>query len=527
MGREQSDDRVVPEGRRKASPTDGSRGGKAVTASEQAKQFGLFDETAENPKGASRRLTSGPPDARPPKVPKSSKGKSTALPPMTMETIADEETLKQAIRKVASNRGAPGPDRQSVEEAVRLQKQWLPKLQQQLLEGTYHPGDIRRVWIPKANGKQRGLGIPNVIDRVVQQAVCSVLSPNYEETFHDSSHGFRPRRSCHTAIKEATRHLEEGYKWVVDLDLEKFFDRVHHDRLIDRLALRIDDRRVLTLIRRMLRAKVIMPEGTELRTTEGTPQGGPLSPLLSNIVLDELDQELSRRGHRFVRYADDANIFVKSERAGERVKESITRYIHKRLRLKVNVEKSATAKPETRSFLGITLKPDPKTGKAEVILSKKARERIRSKIKELTPRNWGRSLSNCIDRLNQYLRGWLGYFAICMGTSGNLELENETFHRLDAYIRRRLRAIQLSHWKTRRGVVRHLIGLGVPSHIAHWDVFGGRRKWWSLTRVRAVRWGMRNSYFEKQGLFSLENNWEKHHNRIWDIGPKQLELPMG
>jgi group II intron reverse transcriptase/maturase len=224
---------------------------------------------------------------------------------MTMEEVASEENLKRAFQQVASNKGAPGPDQQNVDEVREHLSEVLLALRRELLSGSYRPGEIRRVWIPKSGGGQRGLGIPNVVDRIVQQAVQQVLSPHYEPTFHDSSHGFRPGRSCHTAIAEAKKHLEDGYDWVVDLDLERFFDRVHHQRLLARLEQKVDDRRLLTLIHQMLKAKVVMPDGVVVSTEEGVPQGGPLSPLLSNIVLDELDRELEQRGHRFVRYADD------------------------------------------------------------------------------------------------------------------------------------------------------------------------------------------------------------------------------
>jgi group II intron reverse transcriptase/maturase len=251
-----------------------------------------------------------------------------------MEAVV--ERLRQAFDKVAANRGAPGPDRQTIAQVQEHLDELLPVVSAELLEGRYQPGEIRRVLIPKSGGGHRGLGIPNVVDRMVQEAVRSVLEPVYEPSFHDASHGFRPGRGCQTAIAAAREHLMGGYGWVVDLDLEKFFDRVHHQRLMSRLAERVEDKRVLVLIGRMLKAEVVLPEGVRVSTDEGVPQGGPLSPLLSNIVLDELDQELERRGHRFVRYADDCNIYVRSERAGQRVMASVTTFIERRLRLKVN-----------------------------------------------------------------------------------------------------------------------------------------------------------------------------------------------
>jgi RNA-directed DNA polymerase len=307
MRREESDGRVVPDGRRKAARTaQRARGGKATTASEQAGQQPLFLETADSPQGAVPGTRTGQTVPRGRfAVPKSRHIAGETLPAMTMEEVVDDENLRRAFVDVAQNRGAPGADGRSIEEVREHLPELLPVLRRRLLDGTYRPGMIRRVWIPKLGGGARGLGIPDVVDRWVQQAVLRILSPHWEPTFHPSSHGFRPGRSCHTAIAEATRYLAEGYDWVVDLDLEKFFDRVHRQRLVARLETKVTDRRLIALIHRMLKAKVVMPDGVVVQTEEGVPQGGPLSPLLSNIVLDELDRELARRGHRFVRYADD------------------------------------------------------------------------------------------------------------------------------------------------------------------------------------------------------------------------------
>ena len=285
-----------------------------------------------------------------------------------LEQAASASNLATALLNVARNKGAPGVDGCSVDEVVGAARSLLPTLRRALLEGDYQPGDIRRVWIPKPGGGQRGLGIPNVIDRWVQQAVLQVLEPIFEPTFHDSSHGFRPSRGAHTAIAQAKAYLREGHEIVVDLDLSKFFDRVHHQRLISRLAQRIADPRILKLICQMLKAKVVMPDGTRVSTEEGTPQGGPLSPLLSNVVLDEFDWELQRRGLRFVRYADDCNVFVRSLRAGQRVMASIRRFLECRLRLLVNEEKSKVARPEEIHFLGFRLRKAPE-GKVEVHVS--------------------------------------------------------------------------------------------------------------------------------------------------------------
>jgi RNA-directed DNA polymerase len=519
MGRQESDDRVVPEGRRKASRADG-RQGKAVTVSKQADQLGLFSGTAVNPKGAKAACTSSLLGGKRTGVPKPRKGKSSTLPPMTMEEIADETNLRSAFCQVAANRGAPGPDRQSIDEVRQNLDACLTELQLRLLEGTYRVGDVRRVWIPKAGGGQRGLGVPNVVDRIVQQAVHQVLSPHYETSFHEWSHGFRPGRSCHTAIKDAKAHLEAGHGWVVDIDLEKFFDQVHHDRLISRLEQSIADRRVLALIRQMLRAKVVLPDGVVVANEKGTPQGGPLSPLLSNIVLDEFDRELGARGHRFVRYADDCNIYVRTERAGQRVMTSLKAFIEKRLKLKVNATKSRVAQSHECTFLGLKLHR-LRSGEVRVLIADKALGKCETELKALTPRNWGQSLDACIQRINVFLRGWLGYFAICHRKHA------AALERIDGHLRRRLRAVLLRQWKRKRHIVNQLVQLGVPAPLARMDINSRRRSWWALSKVRATCRGLTNEYFDKRGLFSLRTHWRHAHERIWDIGPKQLTLQMG
>lgn len=518
--REKSDGRMVPKDRRKTvSTAQHGRGGKATTANEQAGQRDLFLETADSPQGAVPGMETGQPaPSIRYAVPKSRNTPGEILPAMTMEEVANEDNLIRAFGEVARNRGAPGPDGRCIEEVREHLTELLPVLRRSLLEGSYRPGLIRRVWIPKAGGGERGLGIPDVVDRWVQQAVHDVLGPHWEPTFHPSSHGFRPGRSCHTAIAEAKTHLAAGFEWVVDLDLEKFFDRVHHQRLVARLQTRIEDRRLIELIHRMLKAKVVMPDGVVSSTGEGVPQGGPLSPLLSNIVLDELDGELARRGHRFVRYADDENIYVRSERAGQRVMASVVQFIEARMRLKVNRAKSAVARPEDRNFVGFTLRRNPEDGQIEVGLSKRSKERIDTKIRELTPRAWGQSPKACISGLNVYLRGWLNFF----GTSCT-KVVARALHNLDAHIRRRLRALLLRQWKRKRFIVRRLIQMGARATTAWTRVCEGRKSLWALSHCGPVDYALDKAYFAEKGLLSLELLYCEMRKVV---APAQLELAL-
>jgi group II intron reverse transcriptase/maturase len=487
---------------------------------QQVVQLELFRETADSPKGDVARPVAGLPATAMSAVPKTPNTTRRARPAMTMEEVANEDNLREAFKRVASNKGAPGPDRQSIEEVARHLDRLLPALSRQLIDGSHVPGQVRRVWIPKPGGGERGLGIPNVVDRLVQQAVYQVLSPHYEPTFHASSHGFRPGRSCHTAITEARQHVLDGFVVVVDLDLEKFFDRVHHERLLARLAVRIRDERVTRLIRRMLKAKVIMPDGVVVSSEEGTPQGGPLSPLLSNIVLDELDRELSQRGHRFVRYADDCNIYVRSERAGQRVMDGVVRFIERKLRLKVNRTKSAVARPQDRHFVGFRLKPRWGLGgvrDVEIRLSKRSLERVATELRELTPRNWGRSLETCLVRVTEYVRGWIGFFAIVSPT------ERTTLHELDGHLRRRLRALVLKQWKRKRTIVRRLIRLGARPKRTYGEVFCSR-SWWALSRTSATHRGLCTAYFAERGLVSIEDEWDRLRPKI--VIAQQLQLAL-
>ncbi len=520
MTQQKRDRRTKVQGHRKGAVTrrvENVGGASAVTVNEQALQLGLCFGTAENPRGTVGEAAVGLPTTatRAGPKPRHKKQKATSA---TMEEVC--KRLTYALENVASNKGAPGPDRQRIEQVQEYWSELEPTLRAALLEGTYEPGNIRRVWIPKANGGQRGLGIPNVVDRVVQEAVRMVLEPLYEPTFHEASHGFRPGRSCQTAIKAAHGYIDEGFEWAVDLDLEKFFDQVSHQRLKARLSQRVANHALHKLIGKMLKAKVVMPDGVIVSTEEGVPQGGPLSPLLSNIVLDELDQELGRRGHRFVRYADDVNIYVRSERAGQRVMASITAFIEKRMRLKVNAEKSAVARPEERHFLGFRLRREPMDGSVEVLLSKRTKERIDRRIRELTPRNWGQSLDKCIVNINEYLAGWIAFFGIC--TAGM----QRTFEALDAHIRRRLRAITLAHWKTKSTTARRLIRLGVKPKRVWRHTYSGRKSRWAMSRDWAVTQGLRNAYFAERGLVSLVQTWTRLAKYIGAPG-EQFVLALG
>lgn len=435
-----------------------------------------------------------------------------------LERVASSANLARALLNVARNKGAAGVDGYSVDEVVGAACTLMPKLSRVLLSGRYRPGDIRRVWIPKPNGGQRGLGIPNVVDRWVQQAVLQVVEPIFEPTFHPSSHGFRPNRGAHTAIAEAKTYVEAGYDVVVDIDLSKFFDRVNHQRLLNHLAQRVEDGRILALVHRMLKAKVVMPDGPRVSVEEGTPQGGPLSPLLSNIVLNELDQELARRGLRFVRYADDCNIFVRSERAGHRVMNSIRCFIESRLRLKVNEEKSSVDRPDNLHFLGFRLVRNEE-GHAEVHLSARTKQRLDAHIRELTSRTWGQSLPKCLEQLNRYLRGWVGYFWICT------DEEAQLFKRFDAHIRRRLRAIIIRQkGKRPRYLYRHLRSCGVPSGLAARSAYC-RRGIWFKSCTHGVHWVYTNAWFSER-VISLWAEWAKWRelNRPEWVSSQRLRL---
>jgi RNA-directed DNA polymerase len=405
-----------------------------------------------------------------------------------MEEVCELENCKQALQRVKTNKGSPGVDGMTVDELPEYLKQHELEIGEQLRNGTYQPQPVRRVEIPKPDGNGvRKLGIPCVLDRFVQQAVLQVLQKRWDPTFSEHSHGFRPGRSAQQAVHEAQQYIAEGYRWVVDLDLEKFFDRVNHDRLLATVAKRVADKRMLKLIRAFLEAGV-MEDGLVSPVDEGTPQGGPLSPMLSNLVLDELDRELERRGHRFVRYADDCNIYVGSERAGQRVMESVTRFITHRLKLKVNQAKSAVAQPRRRKFLGFSF-----TGEREPRrrIAPQAIARFKERIRERTHRTRSISLPQMVKEITTYLRGWLGYFGDCQTPS--------VLHRLETWLRRRLRSVVWKQWKQGRTRFRELRKRGVGKDLAA-QTAGSPHGPWRIANSPALAIALPNAYFAELGL---------------------------
>ena len=412
----------------------------------------------------------------------------------TMEEIVERENLKEALRRVKANKGGPGVDGITFGQLDDHLKQHWPAIREQLLSGTYRPQPVKRVEIPKPDGGVRKLGIPTVLDRFIQQAVMQVLQQRWDPEFSDHSYGFRPRKSAHQAIAKAQQYIAAGCSWVVDFDVEKFFDRVNHDRLMARIAKRVDDKRLLKLIRAFLNAGV-MENGLLGPSVEGTPQGGPLSPLLSNVVLDELDRELERRGHRHVRYADDCNIYVRSERAGRRVMKSITRFITQRLKLQVNETKSAVARPQERKFLGFSFTDDPVIRRA---IAPKALERFKDKIREITRQAKGVSIETTVKRLTTYMVGWRGYFGFCETP--------EVLIGLTRWVRLRLRCALWRQWKTPRRRRAALLQLGVRPRLAANTTGSGRGPWY-LARAKALSVGASNAYFRSLGLPSLFENY--------------------
>lgn len=411
-----------------------------------------------------------------------------------LEAVVERENMWLALKQVERNRGAAGVDNMTVEQLrAYLREHWL-RIKEGLLAGTYQPQPVRKVEIPKPGGQgMRMLGIPTVIDRLIQQALHQVLSPLFEPSFSESSYGFRPNRSAQQAVLKAREYVGNGRRWVVDIDLEKFFDRVNHDVLMSRLARRIKDKRILRLIRRYLQAGM-MSNGLTTARREGTPQGGPLSPLLSNILLDELDKELERRGHKFCRYADDCNVYVQSRSAGERVMKSLTEFLERRLRLKVNTEKSAVARPWERKFLGYSL---TSTRVPRLKVAKESVKRLKEKLREIFRHGKGRDLGKLIvEELTPLLRGWMNYFRLA-------EVKG-VFEELDSWIRRKLRGLIWRQWKRPLTRLRGLIHRGLDKGLARKSASNGRGPWWNAgaAHMHAV---FPKSYFDRCGLLSLLN----------------------
>jgi RNA-directed DNA polymerase len=407
-----------------------------------------------------------------------------------MEEALERENLIKALRRVKSNGGCAGVDGMTVESLVRhLGRHWT-EIRQQLLAGKYSPQAIKRVTIPKRGRGERELGIPTVLDRLIQQAILQVLQRRWDKTFSDQSYGFRPGRSTHQAVLKAQEHIAQGYGWVVDIDLERFFDRVNHDLLMGRVAKRVSDKRLLKLIRGFLKAG-ILDSGLTRPREEGTPQGGPLSPLLSNLLLDGLDRELERRGHRFVRYADDCNIYVRSERAGKRVMESITRFIDKKLKLRINSRKSAVSRPAKRRFLGFSFTPGRSPRRR---IDRQALEAFKGRVRQLTRRNRGISLEQRVGELARYLRGWGNYFGICQTPY--------VLTTLDRWVRRRLRSAIWHQWhngSTRRNELRRR---GVGRYLAATTASSGKGPW-RISLTLALNIALPSSFFSALGLPSL------------------------
>jgi RNA-directed DNA polymerase len=414
---------------------------------------------------------------------------------MLMEVAVSRFNMERAWAQVRGNRGAPGSDGVTVDDFPEWVRPRWENVRRQLLDGTYRPGPVRRVTIAKPDGGERQLGIPNVLDRLIQQAIGQVLTPVFDPEFSESSHGFRPSRSAHGAAKQVQQIIRKGHRFVVDMDLSKFFDRVQHDVLMRRVAVKVSDRRVLGLIGKYLRAGVRV-EGVLQSTDEGTPQGGPLSPLLANILLDDLDKELERRGLPFVRYADDFVIFTKSSRSAQRVFRSVSRYLTDHLRLVVNETKSRVADADGLEFLGFVFRGR----RAGIKVSESNVRKFKRRIREITGRSRGISMEHRLRRLRSYLRGWAGYF----GLASQLKL----FDKLDQWIRRRIRMCYWKQWRNPKTRRRELIRLGVPRRQAIRHA-RSRKGYWHMAKTIASGVGMTNQWLEDQGLVSLKQLWSE------------------
>src|SRR5215472_5016713 len=441
-------------------------------------------ELAQAPTGRGEAPTIGDPGVEP--VVAMATTENPAATMQLMEEVCERENLVRAWQRVRENKGAPGVDGMTIDDAKSFLREHWPDIRSQLLAGTYQPQPVKRVEIPKPDGGVRKLGVPTVVDRLIQQALLQVLQKRWDPTFSEHSYGFRPRRSAHQAVAQAQGYIAEGYNVVVDLDLEKFFDRVNHDILMARVAERVADKRVLKLIRAFLKAGVL-EDGLVSRVGEGTPQGGPLSPLLSNLVLDDLDKELTRRGLRFCRYADDCNIYVRSRRAGERVMASVSRFLTNKLRLKVNEAKSAVARPEERKFLGFSISNDG----SERRIAPKALDKFKDRIREITGRTRGKSLPQIIEELRSYLIGWRSYFGFCQTP--------RVLTNLEAWIRRRLRMYLWRQWKNGHNRFKELRRRGVAKFLAA-VAAGSPTGFWRMSGHPALQKALRNHVFASLGL---------------------------
>lgn len=417
--------------------------------------------------------------------------KERPLDSITVESVVKRDNILRAWKQVRANKGACGVDGISIEEfPVHAHENWKG-IKDSLLDGTYKPQPVLRVEIPKDNGGIRKLGIPVVMDRVIQQAIAQVLTPVFEPQFSEFSYGFRPNRSAHQAVKKVLKDIQRGYSYAVDIDLEKFFDTVDHDILMNRVSRRISDKGILRLIGRYLRAGVVV-NGRLNRTSRGVPQGGPLSPLLSNILLDDLDKELEKRGHKFARYADDLILLVKSKRAGERVMESISRFLEKTLKVKVNRDKSKVIKSEESSYLGFTFT------RKRLTVSEKSIKRFKTQLRSLTGRSRGISMQRRYGEIRTYLYGWMNYFGNAMKYNDAVEC--------DHWLRRRIRMCWWKQWRRAKKRIGELIKLGAPKY--HAILTGLSRKgYWHLSKTLSTNCGLGNEFLQRQGLTSIRTLW--------------------
>ena len=414
-----------------------------------------------------------------------------------MEQVLDRENLQKAWRRVKANAGAPGIDGMTVEAFPVFHRKHWQRIRSALMAGTYRPAPVRRVFIPKPDGTQRPLGVPTVLDRVIQQALAQVLNPLFEGGFSQHSYGFREGRNAHQAVRAVETCWKEGRRYAVDCDLKSFFDTVNHDRLMGQLRGKIHDRRVLGLIRRYLEAGVVLPDGTRESTTQGVPQGGPLSPLLANITLDPLDKELEKRGHRFVRYADDFLVMVRSAKAAERVMASLTRFVEGQLKLVVNRAKSKSAPLKQCAFLGFQI-----GAVGKVVWTAKVYARFKRRVREITRRNRGHSVQDVIDELRRYVTGWLNYFGISHTYTGVMEL--------DEWVRRRVRLYYWKQWKQPRTRRRHLLALGIRREEVHMAT-RSRKGYWRMSSNSILQRALNNRWLQEQGVPDMRKLWITLH----------------